>query len=496
MNRRRLLLSYLANSFSWELYSKVYFYNELVPTTINGKNVLNKAKISKIYGNGAIENQLCIDGQFTSSSGWFTIGTSGTISVSNNVATITKTASSTIYLYRANADYPTLTNHIYLHISNVKSSANGKARFTCGNAYQTAQNITANVWNKLVYIAQPTTFGGFFSAIDDVNSLGINDTLKCNFYEVIDLTLMFGTGNEPTTLTDNRIQNILNRGYIPYNTGKYKESDIGEFSTTKADTTALDTITFKAQLGGAINSHDTMEITKTNVVFTKNIGSVDLGTLSWLYESDKARFYSSGLISLMKHLEDGYEMPNMLCSKYATAKFAGTDKSICTYKNGYIYVKDSSYTDATTFKIAMSGVYLFYELATPQVITIPRKHLGIVDLGTLNWSYQSNNGRWYSNDIRSSVKTPTNDSQTPNIYTKNYMTKSYNDKQNGHIYLSTGGTLFVYTTDSVNKPNGILFYETESEVADITDTIDIESGGTITTDSEVLPNVELSVKCK
>ena len=41
-----------------------------------------------------------------------------------------------------------------------------------------------------------------------------------------------------------------------------------------------------------------------------------------------------------------------------------------------------------------------------------------------------------------------------------------------------------------------LFYETESEVADIENVVDIESGGTITTDSEVLANIELSVKCK
>ena len=30
-----------------------------------------------------------------------------------------------------------------------------------------------------------------------------------------------------------------------------------------------------------------------------------------------------------------------------------------------LYIKDTSYTDAATFKTAMSGVYLYYELATP-----------------------------------------------------------------------------------------------------------------------------------
>ena len=33
--------------------------------------------------------------------------------------------------------------------------------------------------------------------------------------------------------------------------------------------------------------------------------------------------------------------------------------------NGYILIKDSNYSDAATFKTAMSGVQLCYELATP-----------------------------------------------------------------------------------------------------------------------------------
>lgn len=38
--------------------------------------------------------------------------------------------------------------------------------------------------------------------------------------------------------------------------------------------------------------------------------------------------------------------------------------------NGYIYVNDTSYTDATAFKQAMQGVMLYYELETPIVTDI------------------------------------------------------------------------------------------------------------------------------
>ena len=41
------------------------------------------------------------------------------------------------------------------------------------------------------------------------------------------------------------------------------------------------------------------------------------------------------------------------------------DKEIGINQNGRVFVNDFSYTDAATFKAAMSGVYLVYELAEP-----------------------------------------------------------------------------------------------------------------------------------
>jgi len=38
--------------------------------------------------------------------------------------------------------------------------------------------------------------------------------------------------------------------------------------------------------------------------------------------------------------------------------------------DGYVYVNDTAYTDATAFKQAMQGVILYYELETPIVTDI------------------------------------------------------------------------------------------------------------------------------
>lgn len=46
------------------------------------------------------------------------------------------------------------------------------------------------------------------------------------------------------------------------------------------------------------------------------------------------------------------------------------DKSVAIDPSSIIWVYDTSYTEATTFKTAMQGQYLYYELANYNTITI------------------------------------------------------------------------------------------------------------------------------
>ena len=92
---------------------------------------------------------------------------------------------------------------------------------------------------------------------------------------------------------------------------------------------------------------------------TRKYGIVDLGTLYWYYDDTNQRFYASSFGA-----KDSFKG---ICSKYP---FVGSYTNLTDKTCSYIYlnsigVKDSSYTDAATFKTAMSGVYLVYELATP-----------------------------------------------------------------------------------------------------------------------------------
>lgn len=107
-------------------------------------------------------------------------------------------------------------------------------------------------------------------------------------------------------------------------------------------------------------------------VARKRIGVVDMGTLNWSYQSTEAYFEAK----IIDAKDNNY--CEYICSKYV---FGGRKSSSamenvaigCYYFNSggnvYVRVKDTAYSDAGTFKTAMNGVPLYYELATEEVYT-------------------------------------------------------------------------------------------------------------------------------
>lgn len=109
----------------------------------------------------------------------------------------------------------------------------------------------------------------------------------------------------------------------------------------------------------------------------RRYGVVDLGTLDWTYQNG---YFTTTGISSKKPGQF-----NIICRAYPVGSVLGDDKTIIGNASSVrIYITDSAYTDAATFKTAMSGVYLVYELATPTTESAdPYTELQICDpLGT------------------------------------------------------------------------------------------------------------------
>ena len=101
---------------------------------------------------------------------------------------------------------------------------------------------------------------------------------------------------------------------------------------------------------------------------TRKYGIVDLGTLTWSYVTDDnyagEPYFATGSTNKL------IGSANLICDEYTAAinRSQIQDKVITQFNStnsSALVIRDDSYTDATAFKTALSGVMLVYELATP-----------------------------------------------------------------------------------------------------------------------------------
>ena len=146
--------------------------------------------------------------------------------------------------------------------------------------------------------------------------------------------------------------------------------------TTNGTNTNTATITLGQTVYGGTVNFKTGEVTVTH-------GMVDLGSLEWYRQntaSSNWRFYAD--LDLFRKVDVG-ELCGFVCSTYKEVTASQTWQGIKGVSgNGLtsnsICVCDMTYTDAASFKTAMSGVQLCYELATPVTLTLTPAELELL----------------------------------------------------------------------------------------------------------------------
>lgn len=585
MSERRRLLEIIASQGKWLPYSFEYLYHSLIPQTISGKNVKNKAKAVKFYGNSEVENQLCDTGRYYGSELTFNWLGNGKFKVSG-----TTTQTNTIYF--GSQSFPIGTTLLVI-VSKIGSNSTFQYRGGGWSSYQTAIKTTT------------TTTNGFYVAID----FYANNTFNDDEFEInlISLTQRYPF-DTPTTLTDNRVQNIINRGYIPFNSGEIKNVDISElmsepynlfdevlesgyidangvnqsnvnrvrsknfikvvggqqytleevstftfqdnysilfveydknknFISRKSGTyinnrlssitlsnetcyvrfyiiystdvhssisniqvcfhrtgtrtgyaphTAPQTIPFKYQGAGVGTSHDAITIYNDRVEFVKEFLNYQFTGLpavedwQW-YGADNLNFWYFTPVLNQK------AGTNNLCSNGIKVRFAGAGGSVLRVLQSENPQINSS-TDMNT--LFNSSVSMLYQKNNPQVITIPRKHLGIKRIRDLSWTYNSqyNIVETIASDLDMNIPLG---SVVASVYCECAITIASDDRATAtgkRVYIYDYGSKLTFRDMGVSSANDFIdkygdyyiFYETENEVADIFDTIGIEAGGTMT----------------
>lgn len=185
------------------------------------------------------------------------------------------------------------------------------------------------------------------------------------------LSFRFGSNSDENEVSTSIFSNIM---LVKGSTAPKK------YRPYKEPTTILNTLGAHT-LKGTGTARDTLEVVEQdNGLYTLNkvvrIGEVDLGTLTYSYnlgaQTNIFRVGSSAISNIKKGTT------NVISVKYHYIKYADNNYSIWVTDYGGIYIQDNDFYDSSktpeqmvaTFKAAMSGVILNYELATPTTTTI------------------------------------------------------------------------------------------------------------------------------
>ena len=198
--------------------------------------------------------------------------------------------------------------------------------------------------------------------------------------QIFDLTTMFGAGNEPSTVE--KFEKMFPADYYPYNAGEIVSAGTEEVAVGDTTYSIPESIRNLPGYGWSAGTAKNW-VDYENKKYHQCVNSVDLGTLDWTY-SDKPfdwgdNQWFNAPINDICVLTTNTTVANVLCQKYSTKAaytaneddFFHVNKSIGQHQgNKSISVLDKSYTYAIAFKRAMSGVILYYELATPIITDI------------------------------------------------------------------------------------------------------------------------------
>lgn len=190
--------------------------------------------------------------------------------------------------------------------------------------------------------------------------------------QIFDLTAMFGSGNEPSTVKE--FEKMFPADYYPYCAGEVVSAGVTEVAVGDTACTIPEAIRNLPGYGWSAGTARNY-VDYENKRYVQCVDSVDLGTLTWT-AGESVSFKTHHLAG--QKLTKSYSIaPNFICPKYSTktqneswGKTSITGISATSNVNGYIYVNDTSYADAAAFKQAMQGVMLYYELETPIVTDI------------------------------------------------------------------------------------------------------------------------------
>ncbi len=478
-------------------------YQKVIPN-----NVLSYGGLSKLGGLTKKYNQLAQNGNFENTGYWN--ARYGSFSVSNNVGTYILTELN--LSARLEQSINTILNHKYVVFATITSQKN--TNIVIQDQYRAifTTSVVANTKTNISFVY--TTTNGNSNIIrfyvNAQNELSVGDTVTFENVMISDLTLDYGTGNEPTSVDDFLNDYPIFRGYVPYTTGAMDYA-----YTKKVDITGFNIWDEVYERGsfyfnGSIND-EANEILSTNYIkvipnqtyyFKVNCTIIvyddNKNVIGFAYRHDEVYTIPSGACYIRFSTNGSYGTTynNDICINVSNTTLNGTYKPY--YNNALLEAKIVAIKQklvslgysADVLGYGLPNVYNYIDLENKQIV------LNMIDyIVTGNEVWQQFGSCYYASVLTQLAKGGTNPknaiSSIGNIADTNYLydgavSNAYNLNTN-NMYISSD----LY--DNVSNLTGkSIVYElatpVEIDVSDILDNDDVigelESGGTITFEND------------
>lgn len=341
--------------------------------TAYSKDVPSGAKVMDVKligGRSVASNQSIQDVKFETdidaNSVWRVYGTQPII-VNNNVAMFTVTEK-----WQGVAQFVKfIKNHKYYMYAEAKSDRENNT-ILCPYVYQDAFGTENSV------VLHGTEWSGYaamniaaksIKSVVGVRAAGattvIGATISCKNIQCIDLTQMFGAGNEPTL---EQFQAMLTRPDYPYNAGTLVSADVTDVQVGDK----VISLPNKISLKSAGSVYDSLEFYEQNGKYyqkhTQRVGLVDLGTLTWTKLSTTNDIYWASVANQARNTT------NYNCSYYTPSpKYYNQLNDMEITGNGgegkACWIKNTAIGSRDDLKASLQGVLLYYELAMP-IVTV------------------------------------------------------------------------------------------------------------------------------
>lgn len=393
------------------------------------------AKITDIKGNTLVWNQLV-------PTNWVSTRTfSDGLSVTNN-----NDGSYTLNGTATQSRFPTRNTEVYgiqghKYLIQVLSSQN--------KAIISQNGSSVYVYDKTIYTAQNNNaFIIYFNA----NTYNNEKIIPM----IIDLTQMFGVGNEPSTVEE--FTSLFPLSYYSYNQGS-----LLSFNGNGIKTVGFNQWDEEWEIGGYSTSNGTKQVDNSRIRSTNFIRC--LPNTSYVIKSPATiiLLYYDASQNYLNYVgitnTNPFTTPKNACymAFYVATSYGTTYKNdicinISSSKNGtYEPYKESSLSISTYFPTGMKSAGSVYdELLPTKAITRVRS----VDLGTLTWTKtrRTLDGnilyRFRAQDLRNTIQKPSVNNVKANVVCAKYLTLTANNTYDGieGISIQNDGDIYIYDT--------------------------------------------------